>query len=174
MLGHDRQSKRRADRHEMVDLRRALLQHSASGPCWRKEGRDQKHAQSFACGPGDRRNAGLQNFISILMDRVLLYPMRYMATLRQTGGRPGSSTLRGRITSCIHIRAGNHNNHEISQRSTGRSRLLNLVNAFEDATQTTHTTPVILFKRSTLHAVEIEQTDDHPVFLLRRGSLPRT
>jgi len=46
-------------------------------------------------------------------------------------------------------------NHEISQSSTGRSRLLNLVNAFEDATQTTHTTSVILFKRSALHAVEI-------------------
>jgi hypothetical protein len=35
-------------------------------------------------------------------------------------------------------------NHEISRRSTGRSGLLNLLNAFEDVTQTTHTTPAVL------------------------------
>jgi hypothetical protein len=35
-------------------------------------------------------------------------------------------------------------NHEISRRSTGRSGLLNLLNAFEDVTQTTHATPAVL------------------------------
>jgi hypothetical protein len=154
MLGHDRQSKRRADRHEMVDLRRALLQHSASGPCWRREGRDQIHAQSFACGPGDRRKAGLQNFISILMDRALLYPKRYMATLRQTGSTR-ILYFKRKNNLLYSYSYGQPYNHEISKSSTGRSRLLNLVNAFEDATQTTHTTSVILFKRSALHAVEI-------------------
>jgi hypothetical protein len=36
-------------------------------------------------GPGDRKKAGLQSLISILMDNVALYPMRYMTTLRQMG-----------------------------------------------------------------------------------------
>ena len=46
----------------------------------------------------------------------------------------------------IHIRAGHHNNHEISRRSTGRSgSAKQLLRACEDVTQTAHTTPAAFF-----------------------------
>ena len=85
MLGHDRQSKRRP----------IVTKWSISGGRCSSillvdrvgEGRDEiKHMLKVSrAGPGDRRKAGLQNLISILMDNVALYPMRYMTTLRQMG-----------------------------------------------------------------------------------------